>query len=55
MKKIIIAGLGVILMGSIAGRAFAADQSVTGTLEDSFCYVTLGAHEIGRASCRERV
>lgn len=51
MKKIIIAGLGVILMGSIAGRAFAADQSVTGTLEDSFCYVTLGAHGPDHKKC----
>jgi hypothetical protein len=51
MNKIVIAGLGVILMGSIAGRAFAADQSVTGTLEDSFCYVTLGAHGPDHKKC----
>jgi hypothetical protein len=51
MKKIAVAGLGIILMGSIAGRAFAADQSVTGTLEDSFCFVTLGAHGPDHKKC----
>ena len=51
MKKIAIASLGIILAGSIAGRAMAADQSVTGNLEDSFCFVTLGAHGPDHKKC----
>src|ERR1700730_1057236 len=42
-------GLGVAF--AFAGAAFAADKSVTGTLEDSFCYVTMGAHGADHKKC----
>ncbi len=44
MKKIITAGLGLLLFVGVAGMAFAAETSVTGELRDSFCYLTMGAH-----------
>jgi hypothetical protein len=51
MKRFAIAGLGFLLSASLSGMAFAADQSVTGTLEDSFCFVTMGAHGAGHKKC----
>jgi len=51
MKKFAIAGLGFMLSAGLAGVTFAAEQSVTGTLEDSFCFVTLGAHGAGHKKC----
>ena|ERR1700724_3281440 len=42
-------GLGVAF--AFAGAAFAADKSVTGTLEDSFCFVTMGAHGADHKKC----
>jgi len=51
MNKIAIAGIGLVLSAGLASRAYAADKSVTGTLEDSFCYVTAGAHGAGHKQC----
>jgi len=60
MRKIVIsglAGLGAVLIAvlatGIAGRAIAADaqKSVTGSLEDTFCYNVVGAHGAGHAQC----
>ena len=53
MRKILIGGLGAVLVMGIAGLAMAADaqKSVTGNLEDTFCYTTLGAHGAGHAQC----
>lgn len=51
MKKLLIAGLGLMLSAGLAGMALAAEKSVTGTLEDSFCFVTMGAHGAGHKKC----
>src|ERR1700691_1574064 len=60
MRKIVIgglAGLGAVLITmlimEIAGLAMAADaqKSVTGNLEDTFCYNVVGAHGAGHAQC----
>lgn len=34
-----------------AASAFAEEKTVTGTLEDSFCYMTMGAHGSGHRPC----
>jgi hypothetical protein len=51
MKKLAIAGFGLLLVSGLAGRPQAAEQSVTGTLEDSFCYVSMGAHGASHKKC----
>jgi hypothetical protein len=51
MKKFAIAGLGLMLSMGLLGTALAADKAVTGTLEDSFCYVTMGAKGAGHKKC----
>jgi hypothetical protein len=51
MNKFAIAGIGLVLSASLASRAYAVDKSVTGTLEDSFCYATAGAHGAGHKQC----
>jgi hypothetical protein len=56
MRKIAIAGLiglGAMLAIGVAGLSMAADaqKSVTGSLEDTFCYNVVGAHGAGHAQC----
>jgi hypothetical protein len=51
MNKFAIAGIGFVLSVGLTGIAFAAEKSVTGTLEDSFCYVTMGAHGASHKKC----
>jgi hypothetical protein len=53
MKRILITGMGVVLAAGISVAAIAADaqKSVTGSLEDSFCYNVVGAHGAGHAQC----
>ena len=56
MRKTAIAGLiglGAMLATGIAGLGIAADtqKSVTGNLEDTFCYNVVGAHGAGHAQC----
>ncbi|HTQ24955.1 MAG TPA: hypothetical protein VMI09_09675 [Candidatus Binataceae bacterium] len=56
MRKILIIGLlglGAILAIGIAGRGSAADaeKTVTGSLEDTFCYNVVGAKGPGHAQC----
>ena len=51
MKKLAIAGLGLMLSVGLFGTALAAEKAVTGTLEDSFCYVSMGAHGAGHKKC----
>jgi len=48
-----LAGLGAVLVMAIAGPGMAADaqKSVTGSLEDTFCYNVVGAHGAGHAQC----
>jgi hypothetical protein len=40
-----------VLSFCICTSAMAAQMSVTGTLEDSFCYVTMGAHGPSHKAC----
>jgi len=51
MNKFAIASLGLVLSAGIATSAFAAEKSITGTLEDSFCFVTAGAHGQSHKQC----
>jgi hypothetical protein len=54
MKRLAIAGLGFIASVGLAGGAFAAaggTSTVTGTLEDSYCYITMGAHGATHKKC----
>lgn len=56
MRKIMIGGLvgfGALLTLGVAGLAIAAaaQKSVTGNLEDTFCYNVVGAHGAGHAQC----
>jgi hypothetical protein len=53
MRKIMMAGLGAVLVAAMAGLAMTADteKSVTGSLEDTFCYSALGAHGPSHAQC----
>jgi hypothetical protein len=56
MRKTVIRGLvgfGAVLAVGIAGLTMAADtqKSVTGNLEDTFCYNVVGAHGAGHAQC----
>ena len=48
-----VAGLGAMLAIGIAGLGIAADtqKSVTGNLEDTFCYTVVGAHGATHAEC----
>jgi len=50
MKNLFAAGA-IALSACICTPAWAAQKSVTGTLEDSFCYVTMGAHGPGHKQC----
>ena len=59
MRNTVIAGIvglvaaGAMLLPGIGGRALAdaAAKSVSGTLEDSFCYNVVGAKGAGHAQC----
>ncbi len=56
MRRLALAGLGVVLSLGIAAPGPAAEpaaqtKSVTGTLEDSFCYTTMGAHGASHKKC----
>lgn len=56
MRKILtmgLFGLGAMLAIGIAGRGSAADaeKTVTGSLEDTFCYNVVGAKGAGHAQC----
>jgi hypothetical protein len=51
MNRIALATCGLMASIGLAGSAIAADKTVTGTLEDSFCLVTMGAHGAGHKKC----
>jgi hypothetical protein len=51
MKKFAIAGLGLMLSAALVGTALAAEKAVTGTLEDSFCYVVTGSQGASHKPC----
>jgi hypothetical protein len=51
MKRIAITTCALMLSAGLAGSVIAAEKSVTGTLEESFCYVTMGAHGADHKKC----
>src|SRR5437870_5415601 len=54
MRKYVLAGLfSLILPLAQTAAVSAAEKSVTGTLEDSFCYVTMGAHGASHQKCAQ--
>lgn len=50
MKKVGLA-LGFVASIGFAGLSVAAEKSVSGTLEDSFCFVSMGAHGADHKKC----
>ncbi|MBV8054128.1 MAG: hypothetical protein JO071_02685 [Deltaproteobacteria bacterium] len=54
MHRRVFAGLSsLIVLLALVSAVWAADKSVTGTLEDSFCYVTMGAHGSSHQKCAQ--
>ena len=54
MNKLAIFALGLLITIGLAGTAIAADtseKSVTGNLEDAYCYGTMGAKGAGHKQC----
>jgi hypothetical protein len=55
MSRLITAGLGIAIGIGIATAGFGAGESatksVTGTLEDSYCYGLMGAHGASHKKC----
>ena len=54
MKRLANLGLGLLITIGLAGIAIAADnseKSVTGNLEDAYCYGTMGAKGAGHKQC----
>jgi hypothetical protein len=54
MRTFVLAGLvSLIVPLTLASMVSAAEKSITGTLEDSFCFVTLGAHGPSHQKCAQ--
>jgi len=54
VKRLANLGLGLVVAIGLAGMTIAADtseKSVTGNLEDSYCYGTMGAKGAGHKQC----
>jgi len=54
VKRLANLGLGLLITIGLAGIAIAADsseKSVTGNLEDAYCYGTMGAKGAGHKQC----
>ena len=55
MRKFAPVALGLMLAAGLAGYLFAADspaeKSITGTLEDSYCYGAMGAKGASHKQC----
>jgi len=54
VKRLAKLGLGLVVTVGVAGIALAADStstSVTGNLEDAYCYGTMGAKGAGHKQC----
>ena len=51
MRKYLLAVIGVVFSLGVVNIAWAAEKSVTGTLEDSFCYLSMGAHGPNHKKC----
>jgi hypothetical protein len=54
MRPYVVGGvLSLIMPLALAVVVSATEKSVTGTLEDSFCYVTMGAHGSNHQKCAQ--
>jgi hypothetical protein len=54
VKRLANLGLGLLITIGLAGTSIAADgseRSVTGNLEDAYCYGTMGAKGAGHKQC----
>ncbi len=51
MRKLLVIGAGIALSFAVAGMSMAAETTVTGNLEDSYCYIRMGAHGPSHKSC----
>ncbi|MGH7813266.1 MAG: hypothetical protein ACREQI_04600 [Candidatus Binataceae bacterium] len=51
MKKIVAAGIMFAAAIGLAASAMAAENPVTGTLEDGYCYSIMGAHGSSHKEC----
>jgi hypothetical protein len=51
MNKLIATGMGLAAAIGVAASAFAADKTVSGTLEDSYCYGSMGAKGASHKEC----
>jgi hypothetical protein len=52
-KRLLTVSLSVILPLLQVVGVCAAEKSITGTLEDSFCYITMGAHGASHQNCAQ--
>lgn len=52
-RYIFATSVGAMALFVMAAVGSAAEKSVTGTLEDSFCYVTMGAHGTSHQKCAQ--
>ncbi len=54
MRRYVFAGLlGMIVPLALIPIASATEKSVNGTLEDSFCYIIMGAHGSSHQKCAQ--
>ena len=54
MRRYVFAGLlGMIVPLALIPIASATEKSVNGTLEDSFCYIIMGAHGSSHRKCAQ--
>jgi len=54
MRRSMFGGLvGLVAPLALVTLVSAAEKRVTGTLEDSFCYVTMGAHGANHQKCAQ--
>jgi hypothetical protein len=53
LKFVFAASISIVMPLMLAGMVSAAEKSVTGTLEDSFCYVAMGAHGSSHQKCAQ--
>lgn len=54
MRRHVFAGLSSLIVPlALASVVSATDRSVTGTLEDSFCYITMGARGPSHQQCAQ--
>ncbi|GEM_PF-2159016 len=52
-KILLTLSLSAILPLLQVASVWAAEKTVTGTLEDSFCYITMGAHGASHQNCAQ--